>query len=123
MFKSKRRQYGVIEKYGLEMIETIADCLPRLSRVFMREEGGGVDKHVFVDWARLFVDEVADLTCDSRRVLLLYDGYRNHISYEALKVLDDGNLIVFAYQHTQVVPCSHFMWACLVHLKQQPTVY
>ena len=61
----------------------------------MREEGGGIEKNTFVKWARLFVEEVTDLTQNSRKVLSLYDGYRSHLSYEALKVLDDGNFIAF----------------------------
>ena len=62
----------------------------------MREEGGGIDKHILVKWANLFVQEVTNLTWNGRKVLLLYEGYRSHMSYEALKIRDDGNVIVFA---------------------------
>ena len=76
--------------------ETIGDYLPHFSHVFMREEGGGIDKRIFIKWASLFVKKVRDLTLNDRKVLFLYDGYRSHISYEALKILDDGNVIAFA---------------------------
>ena len=55
----------------------------------------GLKRIFVVKWARLFVEEVTDLTQNGRKLLLLYDGYRSHMSHEALKVLDDGNLIAF----------------------------
>ena len=96
IFKGKRIPYPFINKGGLQVTEKIAVCLPRFSRVFMREEGGGIDKHLFVKWTNLFVQEITDLTQNGRKVLLLYDGYRSHMSNEALKVLDDGNVLAFA---------------------------
>ena len=62
----------------------------------MREEGGRIDMRIFIRWAGLFLEEVRDLTLKDRKVLLLYEGYRSHMSYEALKILDIGNVIAFA---------------------------
>ena len=78
------------------MTETIVDFLLRSRRAFMREEGGGINEHIFVNWANLFIEEVTDLMQNGPKVLLLYDRYRNHMSYEALTFLHDGNLIAFA---------------------------
>ena len=37
---------NVIDKKGVQVTETIADCLTRFSRLFIREEGGGIEKNI-----------------------------------------------------------------------------
>ena len=62
VFKGKRLLYRVVDQGGVQVTETISECLPRFSHVFMRDEGGGMDKHIFVKWASVFVKEISDLT-------------------------------------------------------------
>jgi hypothetical protein len=47
---------------AVELTETIAELLPRKSIVTCREDVTGMDKAVFIRWARDFLKEVADLT-------------------------------------------------------------
>jgi hypothetical protein len=55
-----------------------------------------VDKHKFLQWAKIFVEAVADLTTDGRKVLLIYDGYRSHLGLEALKTLMVCGVLAYA---------------------------
>lgn len=79
-----------------EAPETLRECLPRNSYTFFREAGGGIDKHNFIAWAEEFVNEVKDLTDGSRKVLLLYDGYRSHMSLKALSIFEKAGIIACA---------------------------
>ena len=48
------------------------------------------------EWADLFVEGIKDLTCNGCKVLLVYDGYRSHMSFKALDILRRGNVVVYA---------------------------
>ncbi len=47
-----------------------------------------------LQWCKKFVEK--NRLFDNRKVLLVYDGYRSHMSFKALKILSDGNAEVFA---------------------------
>ena len=47
-------------------------------------------------WAHILVDYVRDFTKDGRKVLLTYDGYHAHMSFEVLKLFRDNSLITHA---------------------------
>lgn len=55
----------------------------------------GVDKANFIRWAMGFVDEVKDLTAGGRKVLLIYDGCRSHMSVKVLQFLKCGGVEVY----------------------------
>lgn len=89
-------QYRVNKnKNGNEVLETFADCFPRRTVLTTRSELAGVDKHNFLRWAEGFVKEVSDLTKDGRKVLLIFDGYRSHMSVSVLEVLREGGVEVY----------------------------
>ncbi len=46
--------------------------------------------------ARKFVERVRYLINNIRKVLLIYDRYRSHMSFQAIKILSDGNVEAYA---------------------------
>jgi hypothetical protein len=67
IFKGARLKSRVVNgnvgaEPAVEGTETIADFPPRKSIVTCREDVAGMDKAIFIRWARDFVKEVADLT-------------------------------------------------------------
>jgi hypothetical protein len=101
IFKGTRLKTRVVSRSvgagpAVELTETIADLLPRNSIATCREDVAGMDKAIFIWWARDFVKEVADLTSGGRKILLTYDGYRSHLAVEALEILVDAGVIVHA---------------------------
>ena len=84
VYKGKSFPYLCYVENGQEKIDTIAHHLPRRAVVAMRAEGGGVDSNNFCEWASSFVDYVSDLTANDRKLLLIYDGYRSHMSLSVL---------------------------------------
>ena len=79
---------------GLEK-QSLANCLPRYSILITREELAGVDKRNFGRWAEIFVKDVSDLPKHGRKLLLLYDSYRSHMSLKVLIILREGNVIAY----------------------------
>jgi DDE superfamily endonuclease len=101
IFKGARLKSRVVSRNvgaapAVELTEAIADLLPRKSIVTYREDVTGMDKAIFSQWARDFVKEVADLTSGGRKILLPYDGYRSHLAVEALEILVEAGIIVYA---------------------------
>eukprot|EP00171_Calliarthron_tuberculosum_P021386 IDg21386t1 len=97
IFKGKRLPYRVrTMPDGSERIDAAADILPPESLLATRPEVGGMDEHIFVQWCRAFVDRVKHLTANGRKVLLVYDGYRAHMTLRCLNILKDGNLEAYA---------------------------
>lgn len=96
VFRDKRLPYWVKITEGSEVVETFADHLPRQSLVSVREQLGGVDTHNFYNWACNFVRDTKDLTANGRKLLLIYDGYRSHMSLQVLQLLHQNGIIVYA---------------------------
>ena len=96
VFKGVRVPYRVVERSGHWVTETFSDYLPRHSVFGMRAEGGGVDTGNFYVWCTHFVKHVADLTSNNRKVLLILDGYRCHMSVRTLEMLNAHGVIVYA---------------------------
>lgn len=95
VFKGTKLPHRVVERDSALYRESVVDCLPRRSIVTTREDLAGVDKSNFIRWAELFVEDVADLTKQGRKVLLLYDGYRSHMSLRAVQILRKGNVVAY----------------------------
>lgn len=89
-------KFRVQLRNGNEVIETLADCLPRGSVIAAREDVASVDSHNVLQWAKLFVEDVKDLTADGRRVLQILDGYRGNMNYTILKLIESSGVIVYA---------------------------
>lgn len=55
----------------------------------------------FRNWANKFVEFVADLTANNRKLLLIYDGYRAHLSLEVVEIFANNNIAMYALRaHT-----------------------
>lgn len=92
----KDRYRSVLGTNGEPYNESLLNCLPARSFVMTRKEVAGVDKEHFVRWAEQFVLDVKQQTGNNRKVLLTYDGYRSHMSIEALEILEEGGVIAYA---------------------------
>lgn len=88
--------YREVLRSGEAHVQTYADLLPRNSVIAFREERGGVDSSNFLSWARLFVESVRDLTAGGRKVLLIFDAYRSHMSLDVLQLFNDNGVVVYA---------------------------
>lgn len=96
VIKGNRIPYQTVKTCnGNEMVESLADCLPRGSIITTRNETASVDKNNVLRW-RQFVEDIRDLTANNRKVLLIYDAYRSQMHFQALKVLDEGGVIAFS---------------------------
>lgn len=52
--------------------------------------------HNFLSWAYTFVDYTRDLRSGGRKILLVYDAYRSHISLEVLGVFKNHGIEIYA---------------------------
>ena len=96
VYKGNSFPYRFHVENGQEKIDTIAHHLPRRAVVAMRAEGGGVDSNNFCEWTSSFVDYVSDLTANDRKLLLIYDGYRSHMSLSVLQLFAENNIVIYA---------------------------
>ena len=97
IFQGTKLKYRRVRKVvGAVQNEHVAEYFPRQSNFTTRRDIAGVEEHNFCKWAELFVEEVKDLTCNGRKVLLVYDRYRSHMSFKALDILRRGNVVVYA---------------------------
>ena len=81
---------------GMETMVTPADCLPRGSVITTRQDVASVDSHNVLQWGKLFAEDCRDLTARGRKVLLILDGYREHMTYPVLHLFDASGIIVYA---------------------------
>ena len=95
VLKESQQPYRCITDYRTPKIDTLANHLPSSAVVAMRPEGGGVDQYNFLEWARHFVSHVKGLTTNGRKVLLIYDGYRSHMSLQVLQLFALSNIVVY----------------------------
>ena len=114
VFKGSRLPYRVVVQEGINTVQRYAGCLPRESIVSRRCEGGGVDIKIFLEWCEHFICNVRDLTRGGRKLLLILDGYRSHMSLAALEAFDFNNVIVYALPahtsgKTQPFGCGIFL--------------
>ena len=96
VYKGKSFPYRCYDENGQEKIDTIAHQLPRWAVVAMLAEGKGVDSNNFCEWTSSFVDYVSDPTTNDRKLLLIYDGYRSHMSLSVLQLFAENNIVVYA---------------------------
>ena len=64
--------------------------------VATRPDVASVDMFNFLAWARQIVLDLKDLTDGNLKVLLLYDGYRSHMSLVVLELFRNNNFIAYA---------------------------
>ena len=76
--------------------ETIGNCLPGNSLFAARQGVAGVGSASFFKWVKYFIDDVDHLTKDGRKVFLIYDGYRSHMSLAVLELMAQNGIIADA---------------------------
>eukprot|EP00171_Calliarthron_tuberculosum_P002436 IDg2436t1 len=81
---------------GTRVLETVSSVLSSDSLLAAREDKPGMNSQLFIYWCSKFVERVSHLTANGRKVLLLYDGYRSHMSFKALQILSSGNIEAYA---------------------------
>ena len=96
VLKWKRIPYRTWLRNGRIVYETPASRLPHKAVVAFRAELGGVDSDNFANWARVFVESIHDLLKEGRKVLVVYDGYRWHLSLRVLEFFHDRNVVLYA---------------------------
>ena len=78
------------------MVETCAEHLPAGSLVAMGEENGGVDGKKVYNWAHRFVNETREPRLNGKKMLIVFDGYRSHMSLRVLELFEADRTIVYA---------------------------
>ena len=96
VFKGSRLPCRTVRVGNQTVDETPACKLPPGFTLALRTENGSVDTVNFLNWAYNFVDHVKHLRANNRKVLLIYDAYRAHISLEVLELFLSNNIIVYA---------------------------
>ena len=107
VIQGTRVKFRIKVDNGTEVVETLADCLPREAVITTREDVASVDSVNFLDWAKIFVHDVKDLTANVQKVLLILDGYCCHMIYKTFKLLASTGLSSMPFQHILVVQRSH----------------
>lgn len=80
IFKGTRLSYRTVLQNGEILTEMPLSKLPPGAMDARREENSGTDTARFMDRGYSFVDHVEPLTKDGKKVLLIYGGYRAHLS-------------------------------------------
>ena len=88
------RTRTIVGSNGEPVFQTLADCLPRHSPITTRQDLAGCDKQNFLEWAKAFVKSV-EVTRNGRNVCLVFDGYRSHMGFKVLRMLKEGNVVVY----------------------------
>lgn len=93
-------------------LETPSCYLPFNARTVYRETAG-VDSAIFLRWVHSFVEETKGLRQKYRHILLTFDGYGAHCTYEALKLLEENRILAIGLpahtiHRTQVLDHSVF---------------
>ena len=81
---------------GLETFKTLADSLPRGCVINTLEDVASVDTRNVLQWRKFFAEDCRDLTTGGRKVLLISDGYRGHMMYPVLRLLEASTVLVYA---------------------------
>lgn len=79
-----RIPYGTVLCNGCKVQETPKVNLPPGAFIATRAETGGVNSVNIQSWAEKFVSYVIEFTSGGRKMLLIYDAFRAHISLGVL---------------------------------------
>jgi hypothetical protein len=95
-FNGRGQRERVAMVAGVEVVQTLSSFFPRQAVVSTRPDIAGMNSTIFKEFAKWFVEQVRDLTAGCRKVLLLCDGYRCHMSIQALDTFASGRVIAYA---------------------------
>ena len=96
VFNGKNIPYRSVLINSVVVNETYASYLPRGAVMTMREKIAGFDTINFIHWSKNFVESVRNLLVGGRKILLVYDGYRAHMSLRVLKYFSLNGVIAYA---------------------------
>lgn len=83
-------------------METVNCFLQHGSLVATREGTGSVNRDKFVAWAKMFVHHVRFKTEGRRKVRLVYNGFRCHITLRPWEILQNCNVVAYYFPaHTR----------------------
>ena len=86
-----------------EVHQTPSDFLPHGSFVFQRTPAG-VDTGIFLKWLPSFLNDTSHLRENGKRMLLIYDGYKSHVSLSVISMLMKENVLAYALpSHTSQI--------------------
>ena len=95
VFKRKKLPYRSLLQHGCVKTQTSMSCLPGGSMVVKREENGGIYTTRFLEWVDTSVDFLGPMKANRRKVLLINDGDRAHLSLSILELFERNNVIVY----------------------------
>lgn len=94
VFKGTRVPFQWTLRVGVVRQEIYHDILPRGAPVPIREQHVGVDLMNFLNCAHELVRIIFDHNAGGRKVLLLYDSYRSHMSLSVLELFGQCDVVV-----------------------------
>ena len=93
MFNDIKIPYRLVLINGVVVNEAYASYLPRGAVMTMREKIAGVHTINFIHWAEKFVESLRDFLGGGRKILVIYDGYRAHMSLRVLEYFSVNGVI------------------------------
>ena len=106
--------YRVSLRDGIRVAESPASYLPANPVFAMRTENEGVSSTRFLNWAAIFVRYTASIRTSNRDFLLVYDGYKSHLSLLVLKLFNQNGIVVYslpAHTSGQTRPLDNFVFS------------
>lgn len=94
--KGSHLKHREINQNWQKVTQALLDALPRHAIVTTRKQHAGLDRRNFYRWSEHFAKEARDLAAGGRKMLLLYDGYRSHLGFDALHSLGSHGIIAHA---------------------------
>ena len=79
-FTGGKMLYHEIILGGVRILYTLTNYLPLHAMASMRKGNGEINSRNFLSWAKMFVQYARSLTTGCHKILLMYDGYRAHMT-------------------------------------------
>lgn len=93
--RTKYRERPDPVRVGQKIRKTPACYLPPQSYTTYRDPAS-MNTLISNKWAALFVKETASMRAQFKNIIVTLDGFEAHVSYRALKLLSDNNIVVVA---------------------------
>lgn len=97
IFKSKQTLFRFNNlPDGICGLETVSSVLISDSLLSDREDKPVINSNLFLTLCIIFDERASHLTASRRKVLILYDGYKSHMTFNALNILSSGNIEAYS---------------------------
>lgn len=90
------RSRTIMRDDGKVESQLITECLPHGAVVAYNSSVAGVNGDIFKQWGERFVECCRQWNSGGKPFLLLYDGYRSHLSHRVLSLFEKNNIIAYA---------------------------